>query len=124
MDRPDLVPLTSAARRRSRPRSRPQRLAAHRAVGVLALGVLLTLTACAAGGNPEASAQADAGFWLGVWHGVITPVAFVVSLFRDDVGVYEVANSGAWYDFGYVLGLSVAFSGTAGSGAAAGRRRR
>jgi hypothetical protein len=39
-----------------------------------------------------------AGFWLESWHGLIAPVAFAISLFRDSVGVYEVHNSGAWYD--------------------------
>lgn len=91
-------------------------------VGVATL--LLALAACAAGPNPEVSADADAGFWLGLWQGLITPVTFVVSLFTESVSVYEVANSGGWYDFGYVLGLSVAFGGSAGGGAASSRRAR
>jgi hypothetical protein len=45
-------------------------------------------------------------------------VTFLVSLFSDSVGIYEVDNDGAWYDFGYVLGLSAIFSG----GGAASRR--
>ena len=68
-------------------------------------------------------AAPEAGFWLGLWHGIIAPVTFVISLFTDDVSIYEVHNSGNWYDFGYVLGLAMAFGGTAGSGSAAGRRR-
>ncbi|MGJ7440579.1 hypothetical protein [Aquipuribacter sp. MA13-6] len=86
--------------------------------------LLLGLAACAAGPNPEVSPDADAGFWLGLWHGLIAPVTFVVSLFTDSVSVYEVANTGGWYDFGYVLGLSVAFGGSAGGGAATSRRAR
>ena len=101
-----------------------RRTPAPRTVLLLLAGLLLTLTACAAGANPSADAASDAGFWLGLWHGVITPVTFVVSLFSDGVGIYEVDNSGAWYDFGYVLGVSIAFSGTAGGGAAASRGRR
>lgn len=105
--------------------ARDARTVVRRAAAVVAgLVLLLTLSACAAAGNPEASSAAEAGFWLGLWHGLITPVTFVISLFTDGVGIYEVANSGAWYDFGYVIGLSIAFSGTAGSGAAASRRRR
>ena len=34
------------------------------------------------------------------------------------------AGDGAWYDFGYVLGVMVAFSGPANQASAAGRRRR
>jgi predicted small secreted protein len=88
-------------------------------LGVL-LGVLL-LASCAAGPNPATGAGQDpAGFWYGLWHGFITPVTFVVSLFTDEVSIYEVRNSGGWYDFGYVVGLSLIFSG---GGGAAGRRR-
>lgn len=86
--------------------------------GALLVGLVL-LSACAASGNEVATARADAGFWLGLWHGVITPVTFVISLFSDDVGIYEVRNRGGWYDFGFVLGLSVIFSG---GGGAASRR--
>jgi len=47
------------------------------------------------------------GFLLGLWHGFIFPVAWVVSLFTDRVAVYAVPNSGGWYDFGYFLGIVV-----------------
>jgi hypothetical protein len=83
---------------------------------------LLLLSSCAAGPNPATGAGQDpAGFWYGLWHGFITPVTFVISLFTDEVGIYEVRNSGGWYDFGYVVGLSLIFSG--GGGAAGSRRR-
>ena len=63
-----------------------------------------------------------AGFLLGLWHGFIVPVTFLVSLFTDDVSIYEVQNSGNWYDFGFVIGVSAVFGGGAGGGARAGRR--
>jgi hypothetical protein len=47
-----------------------------------------------------------AGFWVGYWHGMIAPVAFVVSLFNSKVGIYETHNNGKWYDFGFVLGAT------------------
>ncbi len=98
---------------------------------VLLVVVALVLAACAAGPNPDAgNAAGNAGFWLGLWQGLITPVTFVISLFTDNVSIYEVHNNGNWYDFGYVLGLMVAFGGASGSAAgrarstSAGRRRR
>jgi hypothetical protein len=66
--------------------------------------VTLLLASCAAQGNPDVSPTGGANFWFGLWHGLILPVTFVVSLFNDGVGVYEVANEGHWYDFGFVLG--------------------
>lgn len=95
--------------------------------GMLAIVILLALllAACAAGANPQVDiAPADgevAGFWLGLWHGIIIPFTFIISLFSDTVNVYEVFNSGGWYDFGFVLGAGV-FLGGSGSGAK--RRRR
>lgn len=89
---------------------------------LLLLVVAMMLAGCAAGANPDAGVAGPdgdvAGFWLGLWQGVIAPVTFVVSLFSDSVGIYEVHNSGGWYDFGYVLGLG-AFVG--GSSSAASR---
>jgi len=102
--------------RRDGRRGRPVR------TSLVVLLVAVAAAGCAAGANPQVDAGQDpAGFWLGLWHGFITPVTFVVSLFRDDVNVYEVANNGNWYDFGFVLGLSMIFSG--GGGGAAARRR-
>ncbi|MBA3666746.1 MAG: hypothetical protein H0W65_03360 [Sphingomonas sp.] len=65
----------------------------------------LALTACVAVQQSGSIAPAAPGFWLGVWHGFIFPVAFVVSLFRHDIAVYAVPNSGTWYNFGYFVGI-------------------
>ncbi|MBY5162780.1 hypothetical protein KR546_09835 [Nitriliruptoria bacterium AS10] len=84
----------------------------------MALALLVgavALAGCAPGANPDvgvASATGEvAGFWLGLWQGVIAPVTFVISLFSDGVGIYEVHNNGGWYDFGYVLGLGMIVGG-------------
>jgi hypothetical protein len=84
----------------------------------LAAALLLTvvLTACAAGANPDVGTAAPgdedpAGFWLGLWHGLILPVTWIVSLFDDSVSPYEVFNNGNWYDFGFVLGVFIVFGG-------------
>ncbi len=88
-------------------------------VGIVLIVVLLS--ACAASPNAAASNSNEAGFWLGLWHGFIAPIAFVVSLFNDAVGIYEVDNTGGWYDFGFLVGVSIFFSG---GGAGAGGRSR
>lgn len=106
--------------------------AARARLAVLLVVVALGMAACAAGPNPGVAHTAqNAGFWLGLWQGLITPVTFVISLFTDHVNIYEVHNDGNWYDFGYVLGLMVAFGGPASGraaarsrGSAADRRRR
>lgn len=53
------------------------------------------------------------GFFYGLWHGIIAPLTFIISLFTDQISVYAVNNAGGWYDFGFLLGVG-AFSGGAG----------
>ena len=71
------------------------------------LSAPLMLAACAATQASDAVAPAAPGFLLGLWHGFIFPVAWVVSLFASNVAVYAVPNNGGWYDFGYFLGIVV-----------------
>jgi hypothetical protein len=72
-----------------------------------AVALLFALTACAATQQPDAVAPTAPGFLLGLWHGFIFPVAWLVSLFAPKVAVYAVPNNGGWYDFGYFLGIVV-----------------
>jgi hypothetical protein len=58
--------------------------------------------------QPEAD---PAGFWAGVWHGSILPIAFLISLFKPGVGIYETHNKGGWYNFGFILGASSSLGG-------------
>ena len=71
------------------------------------LATTLAVTACAATQLADAVAPQAPGFWLGLWHGFIFPIAWIVSLFADKVAVYAVPNNGGWYDFGYFLGIVV-----------------
>ena len=70
----------------------------------IALTGAALLAACAQQ-VPSAVAPAAPGFLLGLWHGFIFPVAWVLSLFMPDVAVYAVPNNGGWYDFGFFIGV-------------------
>ena len=90
---------------------------------LLPVAAMLLLSSCAAGPNPGVGTGQDpAGFLLGLWHGLIVPVTFVVSLFSEEVSLYEVMNKGNWYDFGFVLGAMTSLGG--GGGASASGRKR
>ena len=65
----------------------------------------LALAACVAKQSPSGVHPSAPGFLEGVWHGFIFPVAWIVSLFTDDIAVYAVPNNGGWYDFGYFIGI-------------------
>ena len=90
------------------------------------LAVCVVLASCAPGpnemaGTPDAKGLV-AGFGYGLWHGIISPVTFIISLFNHAVQIYDAHNNGGWYNFGFILGVSIVFSG--GAGGAASRRRR
>lgn len=53
-----------------------------------------------------------AGFIAGLWHGIIAPVTFVVSIFDPDVRMYESTNRGLSYDLGFLIGVSAVFGGS------------
>ncbi len=46
-----------------------------------------------------------AGFWGGLWHGMIAPLIFIIGFFTSSVGIYETHNNGRWYDFGFLIGI-------------------
>lgn len=70
------------------------------------IAAAMLLAACARQSAAGVSHAPDTpGFLLGVWHGFIFPVAWVLSLFMPEVAVYAVPNDGGWYDFGYFVGI-------------------
>jgi hypothetical protein len=53
----------------------------------------------------EIATRTPVGFWYGLWHGMILPFSWLISLFSDDVAIYAIYNNGGWYDFGFLLGV-------------------
>lgn len=99
----------------------------NRALALVAMAmVLLLVVSCTPGPNtlekvPNEEGEV-AGFWWGLWHGIIAPVTLVISLFNDNVHMYEVHNSGPLYNVGFLLGMVIIWGG--GSGGAGWRRAR
>jgi hypothetical protein len=71
--------------------------------GLLALATVLLVAGCASQPMIEPGAR---GFFPGLWDGAIAPISFLVSLFDSTVRIYAYPNSGLWYDFGFLLGLT------------------
>ena len=75
---------------------------------IVLLAVLL-LSSCAAG---DSKFDLDpAGFWMGLWHGLISLVTFIISIFNDNVTIYEVNNTGWPYNLGFILGAMIFYGG-------------
>ncbi|MCK4421547.1 hypothetical protein KAW48_07090 [candidate division WOR-3 bacterium] len=81
---------------------------------VFILVVALVFLNCAPGNerwDQEINPGSIAGFWTGVWHGFIILISFIVSLFTDEVGIYEVNNTGWPYNLGFLIGLYCSVGG-------------
>jgi len=78
----------------------------HRLLLLSAAALVCFFLASCASAEPvkECLTGQQYGFFSGLLHGFITPVSFIASLFRDDIAIYAVNNSGSWYDFGFLLG--------------------
>jgi len=73
---------------------------------LILLVFVLFLASCADSNNVEPCLTGHIyGFWAGLWHGIIAPIVFIVSFFRDDVAVFALNNNGHWYTFGFLLGI-------------------
>lgn len=89
-------------------------------IALLVLTATLLISSCAdAVAIDECIKTESVGFWYGLWHGMIAPIAFIVSLFKSEFAMYAVYNNGGWYNFGFLLGISF-WGGGAGHSA---RRR-
>ena len=71
---------------------------------------ILLLSSCAAG-DAQFTSESPAGFWYGLWHGVISLISLIIHVFNSDVFVYEINNTGGWYDFGFLLGVICIWGG-------------
>jgi hypothetical protein len=81
---------------------------------VLIVVLALVFISCTPGNerwNQEINPGNKAGFWIGVWHGAIIIVTFIVSLFTKDVGLYEINNTGWPYNLGFIIGLNISIGG-------------
>lgn len=78
---------------------------------ILALVVVLSSCFPDSAELVQAEGAHEAGFFAGLWHGLIMPISFILSLLNDDVAVYQAHNVGGWYDLGYLIGLSSSLGG-------------
>lgn len=90
-----------------------------------AAAVVLAVVLCGcAAGDPQFTPEQPAGFWLGLWHGMISWITLIVGIFDQGVEVYERHNTGGWYDFGFLLGATSIWGGGSSAGYHRSRRSR
>jgi hypothetical protein len=80
---------------------------------LLLLVFCVVLSGCAPGSGNSTSDN-PAGFFTGIWHGWIAPFSLIWGLLIDsDIRIYEVNNSGWWYDLGFYMAIIGGFGGIA-----------
>lgn len=79
-------------------------------LSIIVVSILLTLTGCVPGDGAYTAAK-PAGFFWGIWHGWAAPISLILGLFNKEIRVYEVLNTGWWYDFGYYIAIISGFGG-------------
>ena len=72
--------------------------------------LVLVLSGCVPGDGKNSLVN-PAGFLMGVWHGWIAPVTLVWSLFNRNINIYEVYNTGFWYNLGFYMAIISGFGG-------------
>nr|WP_300003889.1 hypothetical protein [Tissierella sp.] len=78
---------------------------------VLVLVLLITVLTGCMPGDGSYDGKNPAGFLSGIWHGWIAPISLLFSLIGEGRGIYEVVNTGFWYDFGFYMAIISGFGG-------------
>lgn len=68
---------------------------------LILLAVIISLTSCA----PANYVNTEAGFFSGIWHGIIFVFSLIGKLFGANIGLYAEHNSGFFYWLGFIIGI-------------------
>jgi hypothetical protein len=79
-------------------------------IGILLVFILIGLSGCLPG-DGSATSSDPAGFFWGIWHGWMAPLTLIIGIFDNDIRVYELYNTGWWYDFGFYIAIISGFGG-------------
>ena len=80
------------------------------ALPILCLFLGIILAGCFAE-LPAQEAEKPAGFFMGIWHGWIAPVALIVKIFKPEITVFARNNTGFWYELGFYMAIISGFGG-------------
>ena len=81
---------------------------------VLLVVLMVTLTGCIPG-DGSYTVGSPAGFWWGIWHGMIVWISFIIGLFTGgDRTIYESINTGWPYNLGFLIGAGAQFGSITG----------
>lgn len=79
-------------------------------LAVIFILISFMMTGCIPGDGTY-TASNPAGFLWGIWHGWIAPISLIMGLFNNNIRIYEVINTGWWYDLGFYIAIISGFGG-------------
>ena len=80
---------------------------------ILVIIIAVSLLSGCIPGDGKNTSDNKAGFFWGIWHGWLAPISLIISIFKDNISIYEVSNVGWLYDFGYYIAVISGFGGVA-----------
>ena len=85
--------------------------------------ITILLTGCVPG-DGKYDVENPAGFWWGIWHGLIVWISFIMGLFTGgEYTIYETFNTGWPYNLGFLIGVSSSIGGISIGGVRIGCRK-
>lgn len=80
-------------------------------IAIVLIAALILLSTGCVPGDGKATSEDPAGFFWGIWHGWIAPISLIASIFNHDLSIYEVNNTGFWYNLGFYMAIISGFGG-------------
>jgi len=78
---------------------------------IILSGFLVFLLVGCIPGDGSHTPDKPAGFFWGIWHGWLAPLSLIIGLFDKSIRVYEVNNTGWFYDLGFYIAVISGFGG-------------
>ncbi|NLA78434.1 MAG: hypothetical protein GX845_02665 [Erysipelothrix sp.] len=76
----------------------------------LMLLLMLILSGCMAHSYPHLG-QRPAGFFVGIWHGWLAPLALILKIFNPKYTIFAINNTGFGYEVGFYIAIIGGFGG-------------
>jgi hypothetical protein len=85
----------------------------RKVIVIATLLIVIMLTSACVPMDGTYTEDNPAGFWWGLWHGMIWFITFFMGVFTGGrYTIYEAFNTGWGYNLGFLIGIGVIFGGS------------
>jgi hypothetical protein len=90
---------------------RPKEFYVKRLFKIAILILIVSILSGCFPGDGRGTVDNPVGFISGIWHGWIAPFSLILGIFKGNIRVYEMYNTGWWYDLGFYMAIISGFGG-------------